>query len=88
MEVGILVAFGVVFGGILEPAGVLHGDLVALFWVVDAISFVDDLLLDAHFAEEGMFLQKLVFEERIGMAAGLEPKVGKWGFYGPVISWF
>jgi hypothetical protein len=79
MEVGILVAFGVVFGGIMEPAGVLHGDLVALLWVVDAVAFMDDLLLDAHFAEEGMFLQKLVFEERIGMAAGLEPKGGEVG---------
>ena len=32
MEVGILVALSVVFGGIMEPAGVLHGDLVALLW--------------------------------------------------------
>jgi hypothetical protein len=53
--VGILVAFGLVLAGIMEPAGVLHGDLVALLWVVDPIAFVDDLLLDAHFDEEGVF---------------------------------
>jgi len=33
---------------LLEPASVLHGDVVAVLGLVDAVALLDDLLGDTH----------------------------------------
>jgi hypothetical protein len=56
----------------MEPASVLHGDLVAELWVVSSIAKSDDLLLDTHFAGEGSGWRKMMggLKMELGIAVG------------------